>query len=52
MVDIESLIAERARRWSVTCQREWKVDIDVSQRLAADGIRLVTAIDALVENAI
>jgi signal transduction histidine kinase len=51
-VDLESLIVERARRWSVAAARNWKIRVEDDRPIMADVNRLSAAIDALVENAV
>jgi signal transduction histidine kinase len=51
-VDLEELIEESGRRWSVTAPRRWEVRVDVPGVLRADRERIRLALDALVENAV
>jgi signal transduction histidine kinase len=51
-VDLERLIVDTARRWSVTAQREWRVSAPVEGMLSADEERLQSTLDALIENAV
>jgi two-component system, OmpR family, sensor kinase len=51
-VDLESLIVERAQRWSVAAARNWKVRVEDDHPLMADVNRLSSAVDALIENAV
>jgi signal transduction histidine kinase len=51
-VDLEELIGESGRRWSVTAPRRWDVRVDLAGTVYADRERIRFALDALVENAV
>jgi two-component system, OmpR family, sensor kinase len=51
-VDLGRLVEESARRWTVTAERDWKVQIHGPAMLLGDAERLGAALDALVENAV
>jgi len=51
-VDVEELIEESGRRWSVTAPRRWEVRVDAPGIVDADRERIRFALDALVENAV
>jgi signal transduction histidine kinase len=51
-VDVEELIEESGRRWSVTAPRRWEVRVDAPGVVDADRERIRFAVDALVENAV
>ena len=51
-VDLERLIVDTARRWSVTANRQWRVSAPVEGILYADEERLQSTMDALIENAV
>lgn len=51
-VDLERLIVDTARRWSVTAPRQWRVNAPVEGVLEADEERLQATLDALIENAV
>ena len=51
-VDYEALIVRTARRWSGVADRRWGVDSLVEGVLTCDEIRVESALDALIENAI
>ncbi len=51
-VDVEELIEESGRRWSVTAARRWEVRVDAPGMVNADRERIRFALDALVENAV
>jgi signal transduction histidine kinase len=51
-VDVEELIEESGRRWSVTAPRRWEVRVDAPGVVDADRERIRFALDALVENAV
>src|SRR3954468_22787139 len=51
-VDPEALLVSVARRWGADGSRRWLVDVDVEGTLQGDRDRLVTALDALLENAL
>jgi signal transduction histidine kinase len=50
-VDPIDLVRSAARRWSVTCLRDWRVSCS-SPMLHVDQERITAALDALVDNAI
>jgi signal transduction histidine kinase len=52
VVDLESLVEERARRWRVAATRTWRLDLEGNHSLLADVNRLSSAVDALLENAV
>ena len=49
-LDLASLLEDAVRRWRVVAPRVWSVD-SVEGSIVADGERLATALDALLENA-
>jgi signal transduction histidine kinase len=51
-IDSEALVVSVARRWAANGSRRWLVDVDVEGTLVGDRDRLVTALDALLENAV
>jgi signal transduction histidine kinase len=51
-VDVEELIEESGRRWSVTAARRWEVRVEAPGMVNADRERIRFALDALVENAV
>jgi two-component system OmpR family sensor kinase len=51
-VTTEWIIAEARRRWSTTAARGWVFETDVHGLIAADHIRLMDGLDALIENAV
>ncbi|MGH3035132.1 MAG: sensor histidine kinase [Gaiellaceae bacterium] len=51
-VDLERVIVNTARRWGTAAPRRWLVDVRAEGTLPADEERLLTALDALVENAV
>ena len=51
-VDVEELVEETGRRWSVTASRRWEVRVDAPGNVDADRERLRFALDALMENAV
>lgn len=51
-VELEQLVVETARRWSASADRRWAVDVGVEGVLIADRERVLTALDALIENAL
>lgn len=51
-VEIEDVVVSAARRWSVTAERDWRVDAQTEASVGADRGRLDTVVDALVENAV
>jgi two-component system OmpR family sensor kinase len=51
-VDVEDLIEESGRRWSVTAPRRWEVRVDAPGIVHADRERLRFSLDALLENAV
>jgi signal transduction histidine kinase len=51
-VDLEELVEESGRRWSVTAPRRWEVRVDAPGTVRADRERIRFALDALVENAV
>jgi two-component system OmpR family sensor kinase len=51
-VDVEELVEEGGRRWSVTAPRRWEVRVDAPGTVDADRERIRFALDALVENAV
>jgi signal transduction histidine kinase len=51
-VDLEELVVGLAGRWSRTVVRRWKVSVQDSHVILADGTKLLSALDALIENAV
>jgi signal transduction histidine kinase len=51
-VDVEELVEESGRRWSVTVPRRWEIWVEASGTVDADRERIRFALDALVENAV
>jgi signal transduction histidine kinase len=51
-VEVEPLVVGLMRRWSAAAPRAWRVDVSAEGTILADGERLETALDALVENAV
>jgi len=51
-IDLERLIVDTARRWSVAAPRQWRVNAPVEGLLYADEERLQSTLDALIENAV
>jgi two-component system OmpR family sensor kinase len=52
VLDLESLLVARASCWSVVAKRDWRVEVPHPESVVADAARLVSALDALVENAV
>jgi two-component system OmpR family sensor kinase len=51
-VQLDELVLDVGRRWSVAAARRWKVDILAEGSVPGDEERLAVALDALVENAV
>jgi len=51
-LDLEVLVDTAARRWRVVASRDWQVDVEPGAVVIADGGRLGSALDALLENAV
>jgi signal transduction histidine kinase len=51
-VDVRRLVLQTLNRWSSTAPRDWGCQHRVAGTLDADAGRLITALDALIENAI
>lgn len=51
-VELEDVVISAARRWSVTAERQWRVDGEAEDWVGVDRSRLEAAVDALIENAI
>jgi signal transduction histidine kinase len=51
-VELERLLVETAKRWSVTASRTWSVNAVAGGIVAADEERLESCLDALIENAV
>jgi len=51
-IDLERLIVDTARRWSVAAPRRWRINAPVEGVLYADEERLQSTLDALIENAV
>jgi len=51
-IELESLVADAARRWEATAVRDWRLQLAAFGTLIADANQIETAIDALIENAV
>jgi signal transduction histidine kinase len=51
-VDVRQLVLQTLNRWSATAPRDWGCDARATGTLDADPGRLITALDALIENAV
>jgi signal transduction histidine kinase len=51
-IDMERLIVDTAKRWSVAASRHWHVNVLAEGTLEGDEERLQTILDALIENAV
>ena len=51
-VDFGELIANTGRRWRASAERTWRVAATADGLLLADPVRLSSALDALLENAV
>jgi signal transduction histidine kinase len=51
-IDLEAFLSDLFMRWSEVAPRAWRLDVDVSGRLAVDPEALRNALDALLENAV
>lgn len=51
-VELERIVNDAAKRWSVTASRRWRVEVEDEGILVADEERLSHCLDALVENAV
>ena len=50
--DLERVVVDAVRRWSVTAARAWRADVTLDGTIDADEERLEAALDVLIENAI
>jgi two-component system OmpR family sensor kinase len=51
-VAVAPLVEQAFGRWSATAQRDWRCDVAAPGTVSADAARLMSALDALVENAV
>ncbi len=51
-IDMRRFVLQTLNRWSATAPRDWGCQTRVAGTLQADAVRLTTALDALVENAV
>jgi len=51
-IDLEAFLSDLFIRWSEVAPRAWRLDVDVTGRMAADPEALRDALDALLENAV
>jgi two-component system OmpR family sensor kinase len=51
-VGVRDLVEAVARRWTVTAQRRWAVEVGAEGTVPVDRARVEAALDALVENAV
>ena len=51
-IDPTDVIDCAGRRWTVSAERQWRFECDAAGTLSADRLRLDSALDALIENAV